>query len=48
MGGIKVDGFGRVVEQDGKAKYRVDMGGKITVYNHVLVQKGKEYVEQIY
>ena len=28
-------GFGKVTEQDGKAKYRVDLGGKITVYNHV-------------
>ena len=33
--GNKDDGFGRVTEQDGKAKYKVDLGGKITVYNRV-------------
>ena len=37
-----------MVEQDGKTKYRVDVGGKITVYNHGSIQKGKEYVEQTY
>ena len=37
-----------MVEQDGKTKYRVDAGGKITVYNHASVKKGKEYVEQTY
>ena len=37
-----------MVEQDGKAKYKVDAGGKIAVYNHASVKKGKEYVEQTY
>ena len=37
-----------MVEQDGRAKYRVGLGGKITVYNHVSVKMGKSFVEQIY
>ena len=37
-----------MIEQGGKVKYRVDVGGMITVYNHGLIQKGKEYVEQTY
>ena len=37
-----------MIEQGGKVKYRVDVGGKITVYNHILVHKSKEYVEQTF
>ena len=44
----KDDGFGRVVGQDGKTKYKVDVGGKITVYNYLQVKKGKKYLEQAY